>query len=425
MWKKILIGIGTVILILFIASYFIFQTGLYEARPPQKGELALTNGNFITMAEENPRVISDKALLIEDGEIAGFRSSEKLPQDIETLDLNGNYAMPGLMDLHVHLGGVPFVEDFGTVDMILEYMRKYPLSRKKFLEYGVTTIQSLGDMHPRIVTLGDDISNKKLAGPRIFAAGPFLTSPGGHPVSTIYEGRDRLIENSARQLEDTSRAKKVVKNLADDGVDKIKVVYSGGADSTLPRMKYEVLDTIVDEAHKQKLRVVAHINSQYDIEGALRAGVDGIEHIAYNMEKDASLLKKMAAQNLYVVPTLSVYKSFSDSTTFDGAIDLFSRWKQYDINIALGTDTGNIPAGESVFEEMRLYAEAGMDPYDVLQTATINAARHLTAADSLGSLEPGKQADIVVFDKNPLENIKHLGKPNWVFRDGTAYVSPE
>lgn len=420
-----MIGIGTVLLILFIASYFVFQTGLYEARPPQKGELALTNGHFITMAGETPQIISNKALLIEDGEIMRFRSLEELSEDARKIDLNGGYAIPGLMDLHVHLGGVPFVENFGTVDMILEYMRKYPLSRKKFLEYGITTIQSLGDMHPQIVTLADNISNKKLAGPRIFAAGPILTSPGGHPVSTIYEGRDRLIENAARQLKDTSRAKKVVNNLADDGVDKIKVVYSAGPDSTLPRMKYEVLDTIVDEAHKQKLRVVAHINSKYDIEGALRAGVDGIEHIAYNMEEDASLLKRMAAQDLFVVPTLSVYESFLDSTTFDGAMELFSRWKEYDINIALGTDTGNIPAGESVFEEMRLYSEAGMDPYNVLQIATINAARHLTAADSLGSLESGKRADIVVFDKNPLEDIKHLEKPNWVFRDGTAYVSPE
>lgn len=423
MWKKVLIGIGSVILILFIAFYVIFQTGLYEAYPPQKGKLALTDGHFITMAREEPQVVSDKILLIEDGEIMGFRSSEEVSDDTKQIDLNGGYAVPGLMDLHVHLGGVPFVEDFGTVDMILEYMRKYPLSREKFLNYGITTIQSLGDMHPQIITLRNKISNNELAGPRLFAAGPILTSPGGHSVSTIYEGRDRLIEQAVRQLEDTARAKKVVRNLADDEVDKIKVVYSAGPDSTLPRMKYEVLDAIVDEAHEQKLRVVAHIDSRYDIEGALRAGVDGIEHIAYN--EDPALLKQMAAEDLYVVPTLSVYNSFLDSTTFKDAMGLFSRWKEYDINIALGTDAGNIPAGESVYEELKLYSAAGMDPYDVLQAATINAARHLTAEDSLGSLEPGKRADIVVFDKNPLENIKRLEKPNWVFKDGTAYVRPE
>lgn len=425
MWKKILIGTGCVLFVLFILAYIIFQTGRYTAREPQKGQLALTNGHFITMATEEPHIVSDSALVIKDGRITGFRSVEKLPRDIKTLDLKGGYAMPGLMDLHVHLGGLPIAGNYGTVEMVLEYMRRYPQSRKKFLEYGITTIQSLGDMHPRILGLADKIANNKLAGPRIFAAGPILTAPGGHPVSTIYKGYDRAIEHAARQLEDTVRAKNVVDSLAGDGVDKIKVVYSAGPDSTLPRMKYEVLEAIVDEAHKQDLRVVAHINSRYDIRDVVRAGADGIEHIAYNMEKAPELLKKMAAQNIYVVPTLSVYKSLLDSAKFSGALDVFSRWKNYDINIALGTDAGNIPAGESVYTEMKLYAQAGMDPYEVLKTATVNAARHLSMEHKLGSLESGKLADIIVFDQNPLENIMSLEKPIWVFKEGTPYIDPE
>jgi enamidase len=425
MWKKILIGIGCLLLILFIASYFIFQTGLFKAKKPQKGALALTNGHFITMASDTSHIVSDKALLIENGEITGFRSSEELSAEVKTKDLNGGYAMPGLMDLHVHLGGIPFIEDFGTVDMILEYMRQYPLSRKKFLKYGVTTVQSLGDMHPQTINLSKKISGNKLAGPRIFAAGPILTAPDGHPVSTIFKGRDRAIKNATRQLKDTTRAKKVVDSLASDGVDKIKVVYSAGPDSTLPQMKYNVLDAIVEEAHNQELRVVAHIDSRYDIRNAMRAGVDGIEHIIQNTTEVTSLPEKMAAKDLYVVPTLSVYKSLMDSTKFNTVLDLFSNWLNHDIKIALGTDTGNIPAGESVYEEMKLYARAGMDPYRILQTATINAAHHIKAEKKLGSLKPGKYADIIVFDQNPLDNIQTLEKPSWVFRSGTAYISPE
>lgn len=424
MWKKILIGVGCVLLILFILSYFIFQTGLYSAKKPQEGELALTNGNFITMAAEEPQVVSDKALVIKDGEITGFHPSGELSETVRRINLKGNYAIPGLMDLHVHLGGIPFVEDFSTLDMILEYMRSYPQSRKKFLEYGVTTIQSLGDVHPQIITLSDKVSTNKLAGPRLFAAGPILTSPGGHPVSTIYQGRDRLIENAARQLDDTARAREVVNNLDSDSVDKIKIVYTAGPDSSLPRMEYDVLNAIVDEAHNQELRVVAHINSRNDIEDVMQAGVDGIEHFAFDMKESPSLLKEMAADELYMVPTLSVYKSFLDSTKFSGVLEMFSNWMDDGLNIALGTDTGNIPAGESVYKEMKLYSKAGMDPYKVLQTATINAARHINAGNKLGSLESGKRADIIIFDENPLENIKSLKKPNWVFRDGTAYISP-
>lgn len=271
--------------------------------------------------------------------------------------------------------------------------------------------------------MSNKISDNGLAGPRIFAAGPILISPGGHPVSTIYEGRDRLIENATRQLEDTTRAKKVVNNLADDGVDKIKVVYSSGPDSTLPRMKFEVLNTIVDEAQQQQLRVVAHISSVNDLRDVMRVGVNGIEHLLIKPPKK-SLLGKMESADLYVVPTLSVYESFLDSTKLEETESMFTDWIDRDIKIALGTDKGNIPAGESVFTEIKLYFQNGMTPYEILQTATIKAAHHIKAEDKLGSLKKGKSADIVVFEENPLENIDNLKKPNWVFRSGRAYVSP-
>jgi len=425
MWKKVLIGIGSVLLILFIALFAIFGTGRYGAQEAQQEPLALINGHFITMSADTPEVISDKALLLRNGEISGFRAPDQLPADIKTVDLKGGYAMPGLMDLHVHLGALPIIEDLSMVNLILEYGRRYPQSRKKFLEYGVTTIQSLGDPHPRITGLGNKIANNELAGPRIFAAGPILTAPGGHPVSTIYEGNSWLIENATRQLEDTSRARKVVKNLNRDGVDKIKVVYSAGPDSTLPRMEYEVLNVIVQEAHQQDLRVVAHISSRYDINDVLEAGADGIEHIAHQMDDSPALLNKMADEDFYVVPTMAVYKSFMDSTAFQNGLDTFADWLDHDIDVALGTDTGNIPAGESVYTEMELYAKAGMDPYDILKSATIEAARHIRAADRLGTLESGKEADLIVFEQNPLKNIGDLNKPSWVFRDGVSYFNPK
>lgn len=211
-------------------------------------------------------------------------------------------------------------------------------------------------MHPQGVNVRDAIASGTLAGPRLRVAGPTLTSPGGHPVSTIYEGRQRLIESAARQLAEPDSARRVVNRLVDEGVD---------------------------------------------------------------LGEDAdSLLREMAAREMVQVPTLAVMDSFFSEQRMDSVLNQFSRWLEHDIPIALGTDAGNIPAGESVYQEMRLYVEAGMSPYQALQTATINTARHGELSGELGTLESGKTADIVIFRQNPLERIRNLSPPAMVFRKG-------
>lgn len=427
MWKKIFYWIGGILLLLLATSYFVFQTGLYSGKPSQKGKLALVNGNFITMAGEEPEIIRDKALLIEDEKITAFMPSDSIPEDAKTMDLNNGYAMPGLIDLHVHLGGLPMAENFGTVDMVLEYMRQYPKSREKYLEYGVTTIQSLADMHPQIIKLRNKIATGELAGPRLYAAGPILTSPGGHPAGSIYKGRERLINGATRQLADPERARNVVDSLANQQIDKIKVTYTSGPNDSLPKMKYDVLKAITEQAHQRNLRVVVHIDSVNDIEDALRAGVDGIEHIAYGMNSDnaTTIANQLVKQDVYVVPTLSVFKKILSESEFQNSLTVFSKWVDAGVKVALGTDSGNIPAGESVYTELSLYTAAGMSNYEALRTGTIYAARHLRATDKLGTLEPRKAADIIVFKRNPLENLQKIGKPVQVFKNGVIYINNE
>ncbi|MDZ7773152.1 MAG: amidohydrolase family protein [Balneolaceae bacterium] len=417
--KKFLIGAGLFILLLTLAGWLLLGVYVFPGQESHSGQTALVNGNFLTMAADTPHVVTDRALLIENGTIHGFVPSGELPEQAERVDLQGGWATPGLFDLHVHLGGVPMAEGYGVPAMILEYARQFRNTRKKFLRYGVTSITSLGDMHPMTMNMRDRLRSGELAGPRLRVAGPTLTAPGGHPVSTIYRGRQRLIESAARQLAHPDSARQVVDNLVEDGVDLIKIIYTAGRNDTLPRMKYPVMEAIVDRAHRHGRKAVVHVDTRKDLADAIRAGADGVEHLAIGPGREAdSLLTAMAEREVVQVPTLAVMDSFMDEQRMDSVMSHFTRWLDHDIPIALGTDAGNIPAGESVYRELALYEEAGMSTYDALQSATINAARHAGVADQLGSLEAGKKADIAVFRRHPLEQLGELSAPAMVFKGG-------
>lgn len=419
MLKKLLIGTGIIALLLFVGGGLFLHLTAYRGQDPQTGRMALVNGQFLTMAGDEPEWIRGMAMTLEDGVITGFEGEEALPDDIDRVDLEGGYAVPGLFDTHVHLGGLPAAEGLGLPGMILEFVRAFPGAREKFLAWGVTTVVSLGDGHPSGVELRDDIARGELAGPRLVVAGPMLTAPEGHPVSTIFRGNDMAIEFATRQLDDVGEARAEVDRLVAEGVDLIKVIYTAGRNDALPRMRYEVLEAIVGRAHEQGLRVVVHTDTRVDLEGALRAGADGLEHVAFGLgEARDSLLQEVAARNMGVVPTLAVMQAVGGDERMPAFLEEFAAWLDHGIPVALGTDAGNVPAGESAYDEMRLLQVAGMRPYGVWQAATVNAARRVGLDDVLGSLQAGKYADVVVFDRHPLDALQDLRQPTMVFKEG-------
>ena len=144
------------------------------------------------------------------------------------INLHGLTVMPGLIDCQLHLGGLT-VDDPGNaigklsfVDMISffwDYLRNYAHRRQLAIENGVTTIRSAGDHYPHIIRLRDKIAAGKLSGPRIFASGPTITAPGGHPAGTIYKGNRYIVENATRQIADTNNAREEVRKLAKGRVE--------------------------------------------------------------------------------------------------------------------------------------------------------------------------------------------------------------
>lgn len=377
-----------------------------DPEPSYEAELALVNGQFLTMTTDDVEWTSDQALLIDEGRFKSFVDSDDIADDVAIVDLEGNFALPGLIDTHVHL-----MADEDTLNQGLGPM----------LDHGITTIRSLGDRHPLILELRDAIDAGDLRGPRLHATGPLLTAYGGHPISTFFDGdRDHPVAQEAViELEETEQAEQVVENLASDGVDAVKVIYEKGSDN--PALTREILDVLVDTAHQHDLSIVAHVDHDVGAVDALEAGVDGLEHPPLPSELDDEAFEGLLDGDFVLVPTAAVYEQLLGEETI---LELLSSWLNAGVSIAMGTDsTVLIPFGESLHRELELYVEAGMPPYEAYQTTTVNAAKHLGVSDELGRIAPGYLADLVVFENHPIDDLGDLGDPVLVLKNGAIEVN--
>jgi imidazolonepropionase-like amidohydrolase len=185
------------------------------------GVLALTNGRLIDGTGRDP--VEKISIIIDGNRIKSVGPSNSFPGNANVVDLQDLTVMPGLIDCHLHLGGLTVdrpgkaigrVSFADMASFFWDYSRNYAHRRRLAIENGVTTIRSAGDHYPHIIRLRDKIAADKLVGPRIFAPGPTITAPGGHPAGTIYKGNRYIIENATRQIEDVDSAREEVRDLS-------------------------------------------------------------------------------------------------------------------------------------------------------------------------------------------------------------------
>lgn len=430
--KRILLDAFALVAILVAGCFICYNATLYTIGAAQEGYLALTNATVLEGEDLEP--INRAAVLIKDGTIieVGEEGDIDIPPEAKVLDLTGYTLMPGLIDMHVHLGPQTYKAneepDLLTMPkLVFDWMRFYPDTRRAFLENGVTTVRDLGNEYGWIMVLRRQLRDGALEGPRLFAAGPIFTTPGGHPVATF--GVDPA-SDSVRLPSTPEEARLVVRELADgdDRVDLIKVVQERGRPGRgLEPIAPEVLDAIVTEAHDQGLPVTAHWGSLEDLEDVIAAGVDGLEHVEARAVLDGwpdGVLDMLVERNIPITPTRAVTDAALPSQISSqlrlrvGELYAAGGW------IVVGSDApiNGVPFGAGVHRELQLLVESGLAPQEALRAATSEAARALRTG-SIGAIEPGRAADLLAVDGDPLQDIKDAQNVVMVFRDGRRVVN--
>ena len=350
--------------------------------------LAIVNGTLIDGTGADP--VPDAVLLIAGDRIvaAGPAAAVKVPPGVKTVDAGGGTLLPGFINAHVHLG---FNKD----------------NLKAWALGGVTTVRDESASPGQITGLAafrEEISaNPEYA--RLISAGSMLGVPGG------YGNRFITSPEEARQA--------VEEELA-DGVNLVKVSledgYAGKHD--LPKLTTEELAAIVSAAHAHGLPVSAHITQGRFLQPFLDAGVDDIAHVPYDFIPPESL-KQMAAQGVYLVPTFTVFRNYGAPIT--GCVNNLHQFVALGGQVALGNDYSGGPGpfelGIPMFE-IQSMSQAGMTPMQIIVASTRNAALVSNIEKDLGTLAPGKIADVLVVGGNPLEDLQALTQIQLVIHNG-------
>jgi imidazolonepropionase-like amidohydrolase len=357
------------------------------------------------------------------------------------IDLKNKTVMPGLIDMHVHL------ESETNPNAYLDRFTKNPgdvayqalVHAKKTLNVGFTTVRDLGGSHV-VISLRNAINKGIVEGPRVFTAGVSIGSTGGHAddANGLNETFKKDLGPEDGVVNGLSDAAKAVRQRYKEGSDLIKITATGGVlsyakDGMGAQFTEEEIRTIVQTAKDYGFKVAAHAHGAEGMKRAIIAGVSSIEHGTYMTPEVMELMKQ---HGTYYVPTIIAGRSVADSAKIPnyypemvkkkaesiGPIiqSTFGKAYKAGVKIAFGTDAGVFGHGKNLHEFI-LMTEAGMPAMEAIQSATVAAADLLGQSDSIGSLEPGKLADIVAVDGDPTQNIQDILKMKFVMRDGKVY----
>lgn len=366
----------------------------------------------------------------------------------EEIDLQGKYILPGLINMHVHLAGngKPQKKQRDNEALVKKIMSNgltkaiaYNMVcgfAKDELYSGVTTIRTVGGLGDFDTRLRDDIAAGKKPGPRILAANEGISVPGGHMAGSVAIAADS-VEEALQHLE-TSKAQKV---------DLVKLMITGGVldakEKGVPgelKMAPEMVKVVCDKAHTMGYMVAAHVESPEGVKAALKNGVDSIEHGAKADEEMISLFKE---HNAFLCTTLSPalpyalfdrsitnaseVEQFNGNVVFEGIIDCAKAAIANDIPVVLGNDVGCPWITQYDFwrELYYFHKYVGVSNAFALYTATCRGAEMAGIGDITGTLEPGKCADMIVVEKNPLEDLRVLRNVDMVIVQGKVIRAPK
>ncbi len=412
-----------------------------------------TNGKILN-GTKDMQVQEGQVILVENERITEILPAEEAGKrnlkasGYEEIDLQGKYILPGLINMHVHLAGngkpqkkqrdnealVKKIMSNGLTKAIAYHM--VCGFAKDELYSGVTTIRTVGGLGDFDTRLRDDIAAGKKPGPRILAANEGISVPGGHMAGSVAIAAGS-IEEALQHLE-IAKAQKV---------DLVKLMITGGVldakEKGVPgelKMAPEMVKAVCDKAHAMGYKVAAHVESPKGVKVALQNGVDSIEHGAKADEEMIALFKE---HNAFLCTTLSPalpyalfdrsitnaseVEQFNGNVVFEGIIDCAKAAIANDIPVVLGNDVGcpRITQYDFWRELYYFHKYVGVSNTFALYTATCRGAEMAGIGDITGTLDPGKCADMIVVEKNPLEDIRALRNVDMVVSQGKVLRSPK
>ncbi len=373
----------------------------------------------------------------------GPTSKVKMVDGAQIVDLGGKYLLPGLINMHVHLCGDGTPRSSSNAEGAVKKVVGNPVgmaylrhvlrgSLKNQLASGVTTVRSVGDPGYGDIQVRDQIKAGKFLGPRLIASGCGITVPNGH---------SRLFAKIATSPEE---ARAFVREHFNQGADQIKLFITGGVfdaevegEPGVLRMPFEVALAICDEAHKLGLRTSAHVESAEGVEVALKAGVDTIEHGAKLSDEQLKLFKKnglgaTSSLTCTLSPALPFASLPAEKThsshvqevngriVYEGIATAARQALAEGVEVGLGTDSACpfVTHYDMWREVVYFQRHTGVSPESAIHTATLKNAKLLGVDAETGSIEPGKSADLIVLDKNPLEDLCALSNVSQVYMAG-------
>lgn len=385
------------------------------------------------------------------------------PEDLDlagaaVIDLGKQFVLPGLIDAHVHITSTPsrtFLLDRVTMSDAHRAIWGAANARQT-LHAGFTTVRNLaafrGDSFDADFALRDGIEAGKVIGPRILAAGQGIgsTASQGDFLGYRYEVMDRLAPRST--CSGPSACREAVRYQIKRGADFIKMVATGWATGPSSggdqqHMFADEMEAVVATARLFDRKVTAHATGVDGVKAALRAGVDSVEHA---MVLDAEAIDLFVQTGAYLVPTLLVTQRFiaeeeGEVAAEDGGrvpgsarpaaageaqslraiaertYDSHRRAFRAGVRFAFGTDSAITPHGVNAREFAILVDKVGMTPMQAIRTATVNAADHIGLGAALGTIEPGKFADLIAVDGDPLQDVTELERVRFVMKEGQTY----
>ncbi|HLY62186.1 MAG TPA: amidohydrolase family protein [Terriglobia bacterium] len=359
-------------------------------------------------------------------------------------DLRYATCLPGLIDTHTHVLLQGDITAAQYDEQLLKWSVPYRTilatqAARKALDYGFTTIRDLETEGAGYadVALRDAINRGVIPGPRMKVATRALDVTGAYPL--LGYSPEVPVPHGVQLVDGPDEGRKAVREQISNGADWIKVyvdrsyfVRLDGVLDDIPTFTPEELHAIVDEAHRERHKVAAHAAAIRGVHNAVEAGVDSIEHGMYIADDD---MKTMAARGIVYVPTLYVGEYVAEGRAAEGHpvwvqmvnihADTFRKALKAGVKIAFGTDAGGFDWNTNPAKEFALMVKYGMTPAQAIRAATQTAAELLEMSDEVGSIEPGKWADIVAAPGDPLADIQVLEHIKFVMKGGVVYQNKE